>query len=200
MSYSDFSLRELVEQFGLTTQEDTRLFPGVQPVQPSALLRSTLDDAVPLALALQTEKARSEMIIAPILLEVRRLCHPRISLFSGVEFNVDQPRGLSGFCDYLLARSPEQLFVRAPVLAIVEAKNDNVRAGYAQCTAEMIAAQIFNQRTEQQGPVYGAVTTGNVWRFLRLEGTQLTIDKDEYYIDRVDVLLGLILFICALSS
>ncbi len=197
MSYSDFSLRELVEQFGLTTQEDISLFSGVKPVQPSALLRSTLDDAMPLALALQTEKARSEMIIAPILLEVRRLAKPRISLFSGVEFNVDQPRGLNGVCDYLIGRSPEQLFVRAPVLAVVEAKNDNVRAGYAQCAAEMIAAQIFNKRAEQESPVYGSVTTGNVWRFLRLDGSTLTIDKDEYYIDRVDLLLGLILSICA---
>lgn len=197
MAYSDFTLRELVEQFGLNTQEDASLFSGVQPVQPSVLLRSTLDDAMPLALALQTEKARSEMIIAPILLEVRRLTNKRISLFSGVEFNVDQPRGLNGVCDYLLSRSPEQLFVRAPVLAVVEAKNDNVRAGYAQCTAEMIAAQIFNKRAEQERTVFGAVTTGNVWRFLRLDGTCLTIDKDEYYIDRVEVLLGIILTICA---
>jgi len=111
----------------------------------SALLRDYLRDAAPLALAFSTEKARSEMIIALILLEVRRQRKGEVSLFSGADFNVDPERGLVGFCDYLLSLSREQLSVEAPVVAVVEAKNENLRLGTPQCIAEMVAARL--QRT-----------------------------------------------------
>ena len=62
------------------------------------------------------------------------------------------PKGLSGFCDYLISMSPEQLFIEAPVVTIVEAafpggakERDKIESGLAQCMAEMIAAQLFNQ-------------------------------------------------------
>ena len=62
----------------------------------SDLLRQTLQENVPLALDISTEKAHSEFIIAPVLLEVRRQLDHRISLFSGVEFNVNPEQGLRG--------------------------------------------------------------------------------------------------------
>ena len=73
------------------------------------MLRSVLDEYVPLAIVDRTEKARSELIIAPILVEVRRLTGRRISLFSGIEFNVGAEAGLIGYCDFILSRSPLQL-------------------------------------------------------------------------------------------
>ena len=123
---------------------------------------------LPLATAINTEKSRSEFLIAPILAELRRLANYQISLFSGTEFNVDKEKGLVGYCDYLISFSKEQYFVRSPIMAIVEAKNENIKNGLGQCIAEMIAAQRFN---EQEGNEitenYGVITSGTIWKFLK---------------------------------
>ena len=119
------------------------------------------------------------MIIAPILLELRRQLNYQISLFSGVDFNVDSERGLNGVCDFLVSRSKEQLFVRAPVITIVEAKNENLKPGFGQCVAEMLAGQLFNEREGNAiKTIYGGVTIGTVWRFLFASFLNIAI---EYY-------------------
>jgi hypothetical protein len=195
MTYSDFTLPEVTRRFDLTFDEQHDVFASVPAVKPSDFLRTALAENVPLALAIQTEKARSELIIAPILVEVRKQLQRRVSLFSGVDFIVEPTLGLNGVCDYLFSRSPEQLFIRAPVAAIVEAKNENIKAGIAQCIAAMVAAQLFNEREATGIPtVYGAVTTGNLWKFLQLEHKLVRIDLPEYYIDRIDAILGILLF------
>ncbi|WP_338043173.1 hypothetical protein [Okeania hirsuta] len=85
------------------------------------------------------------MIISPIIVELRKYFNRQISLFSGTEFNVDKSKGLTGRCDFIISYSPKQLEVTAPVVKIVEAKNDNIKSGLAQCIAEMVAAQLFNR-------------------------------------------------------
>lgn len=193
MAYNDFTLDALKQQFGLRTDERGDHFAGVAPVAISGWLRETLDQNLPLALAIGTEKARSELVIMPVLLEAHRQTGQGFSLFSGVDFTVDFDRGLRGVCDFLLSLSPEQWTVEAPVVAIVEAKNDNIKPGVAQCLAEMLAAQTFNaQRGNDIPTVYGVVTTGSVWRFLRLEGDVGFIDRTEYYIAQVDRIVGVL--------
>jgi hypothetical protein len=141
---------------------------------------------------MNTGKARSEMIIAPILMEVVRQSGRQVNLFSGVPLDVDRERGLNGACDYLLARSPERFFLSHPVVAVVEAKREDIVSGLGQCVAAMVAAQLFNaQRGEEPAPVYGAVTTGNVWRFLQLDGSVAAIDLPEYYLHQVGKILGI---------
>ena len=100
---------------------------------------------------------------------------------------------MSGFCDFIISRSPEQLFIQSPVITIVEAKNDNIQSGLGQCIAEMIAAQIFNER--QGNPIkniYGVVTTGSVWQFLKLTEQRIEVDLDEYFINNVGKILGIL--------
>jgi hypothetical protein len=193
MAYSDFTLPEVTRRFQLTFDEQHDLFARVGEIAPSEALRMMLDENVPLALAIQTEKARSEFIIAPILLELRRIVEKRISLFSGVDFTVDPAQGLNGVCDYIVSRSREQLFIRAPIIIIIEAKNENIKAGIAQCTAALVAAQLFNER-EGTGisTAYGIVTTGNIWRFLKFEGRTVSIDHPEYYIDNIGSILAIL--------
>jgi hypothetical protein len=193
MSYSEFSLSDATKGFGLARNEETDLFSSVPEVPPSDWLRATLDRTVPLALAIHTEKARSELIVAPFLVELRVHAKDRVSFFSGVSFDVDPARGLNGVCDFIVCRGPEQLFIEAPVLAVVEAKNDNIKGGLAQCIAEMVAAQAFNGK-EGTGitTVHGVVTTGSNWKFLRLTGTTVWIDVPEYYIDRAGKILGIL--------
>jgi hypothetical protein len=198
MAYSDFTLPEVTKRFHLTLDERFDLFAPVEAIQPSRLLAETLEENIPLALAIQTEKARSEFIIAPILVEVRRLLDRRISLFSGVDFTVDASKGLNGICDYIISQSREQLFIKAPVITIIEAKNENIKAGIAQCTAALLAARLFNEREGNSiDVVYGAVTTGNIWRFIKLEDTTVSIDRIEYYLDNVDIILAILLRIAS---
>ena len=194
MAYSDFTLSELKKLFSLTINETVDLFAAVPPVECSEHLAFTLKENLPLATAINTEKARSEMIIAPILIEVRRRLNYQVSLFSGVDFNVDTARGLNGICDFLVSRSSEQLFISAPVLTIVEAKNENIKAGLGQCVAEMIAAQLFNKREGNEIiTLYGTVTTGTIWNFLKLEGQVVSIDLSEYFIGNANKILGVLL-------
>lgn len=198
MAYSDFTLERALKDFSLTLVENVALFPNAGEVPVSDFLRAILVENTPLALAIHTEKARSEMIVAPILIELRRMQDHRISLFSGIDFSVDKDRGLAGYCDYILSRSAEQLMLKAPIVTVVEAKNDNVKSGYGQCAAGMVAAQIFNQKNEQNEPViYGVVTTGSIWKFLRLEGTTLWIDSQEFYLDNLERIQWILLSIVA---
>jgi len=194
MAYSDFTLEGVCRAFDLDLNEKEDLFEGVAGITVAQLLRAVLDEYVPLATAIHTEKARSEFIVAPILAEVRRLMNHRVSLFSGVDFNVAPAQGLNGTCDFILAASPVQLFLRAPVLTVVEAKNDNIKSGLGQCVAEMVAARIFNER-EEVGPetIYGAVTTGTNWRFLKLQSGSVYIDRFEYYLDHLEKILAILL-------
>ncbi|RUR73893.1 hypothetical protein PCC6912_54340 [Chlorogloeopsis fritschii PCC 6912] len=144
-------------------------------------------------MAINTEKARSEMIITPILQEVRRKANYQISLFYGMDFNVDAERGLNGYCDFVISRSKEQLTINAPVMIIVEAKNENIKGGLGQYMAAMLAAQIFHEQEENEiKTIYGAVTTGDIWKFLKLEGTYLFIDLNNYYIKELNKIIGIL--------
>jgi len=194
MAYSDFDLKKVRHAFGLQIAEQPDLFANVPPVQPSAMLADTLAETAHLAMAIHTEKARSEMLITPVLLDLWRQAQAQISLFSGTEFTVDEARGLTGYCDYILSRSKEQLTINAPVVMIVEAKNENIKGGLGQCVAEMIAAQLFNEREGNAiDSIYGAVTTGEIWKFLKLVGAVASIDLSDYYLVRdVPKILGIL--------
>ncbi|MGB3239015.1 MAG: hypothetical protein WBB29_12015 [Geitlerinemataceae cyanobacterium] len=194
MAYSDFSLARVKNDFGLVLEESHDLFAATPPVSSSDLLKTILNDYVPLAISISTEKARSEFLIAPILAEVRRLLNKQVSLFLGKDFTVDSERGLVGFCDYIISGSQEQLFISAPVMTIFEAKKEDIIGGLGQCAAAMVAARCFNQNqgTEVER-IYGAVTTGTNWKFLIFEETTLYIDSVEYYINQVDKILGILL-------
>jgi hypothetical protein len=194
MAYSEFTLAKVRDTLALNLDEKRNLFQDIAGVQISDLLKRLLDENLGLATAINSEKARSEFLIAPIMSEIRRQLNYQISLFSGTEFNVNPIQGLSGFCDFILSASSEQYFISAPVVTIIEAKNENIIAGLGQCAATMLAAQIFNQRAGNQIPViYGAVTSGTNWRFLTLEQNTVRIDSIEYYVKEVDKIIGILL-------
>lgn len=193
MSYSDFTLDELKTQFNLTFQERVELFQSIVPISPSALLTETLAENLQLALEIDTEKARSELIVAPILVELRKHFNREISLFSGTEFNIDKTKGLSGRCDFIISHSPEQLIVTAPVATLVEAKNDNIKSGIPQSIAEMLAAQLFNQQKNNNIPcIYGIITTGSIWKFIKLVENKVYLESREHFINNLELILGIL--------
>jgi hypothetical protein len=194
MSYKDFTLEKVRKQLGLTLESDRDLFSQtIRPLPLAEPFVSYLNYSVPLALAINTEKARSEMIIAPMLIELKRLLNDQISLFSGIEFNVDPEQDLTGFCDFIISLSRQQLYLSVPAFIVFEAKNENIKGGLGQCLAAMQAAQIFNEREGNAVPqIYGAVTTGNQWKFLSLKDQTAYIDLKDYYIDRIDDIMGIL--------
>jgi len=182
----------VIQGVGLTYFE-ADLFGAIARIPLPDEFVDRLHAGVDLGLAIDTEKARSEFIIAPVLLEYRRISDGAFGIFSGVEFNVDASRGLNGFCDFILTRSRLQSVLTTPVVSIVEAKNDNVRNGLGQCIATMVAAHEFNAKSATPvGRVHGVVTTGSAWKFLRLSGADLTLDTNEFYISEPGRIMGIL--------
>lgn len=185
-SYEQFTLPVVQEMFQLVLDERTNWTGRIEPVEPSLRLLQDLEDNVLLALATNTEKARSELIIMPILNELRR--RKNVVVFSGKTFNVNEELGLKGRCDFIVTASDELYYIKAPVLTIVEAKNESIVSGLGQCLATMVAAQMFNQKDV----VYGAVTTGDRWKFLHLNKSLVSIAPVEYSLDNLGKILGVL--------
>jgi hypothetical protein len=193
MAYSDFSLAKVSKIFELKILDAVNMFSAIPELESSNFLVETLLYTVPLAISSNTEKARSEMIIAPILIELRKQLNSEISFFSGIDFTIDPEKGLNGNCDFLISRSPELLILTAPVIIIVEAKKENINGGLGQCVAEMLGARIFNEREGNDIPaIFGAVTSGTNWRFLKLKDQVIEIDLTEYYLRDVNKILGIL--------
>jgi hypothetical protein len=190
-SYSKFTFSDLSD-LGIRT-EIVDLFKGdiIAPVQPSAWLLETLKRGS--AFSLNTEKAKSEFIIAPVLNELHQNNQDVFAVYSGFNFTVDAAQGLQGFCDFLLAKLPLNIIPDTPIIAVVEAKlNDSLSAAIPQCAAEMYATRLWNEKRNQPLKViYGTVTTGDNWLFLRMkEGKVVEVDNRNYTLSQLDSLLG----------
>ncbi len=192
MAYNNFTLESVTEQFDLSLAVDAfcQNFPAIDP---SATFAAIFSEWFPLAQQAKSEKAKSELLVSPILLESRKLAGNKVELFSGEEFSVDRDRGLNGFCDFLLSKSATPYIIDAPVMMLVEAKKGELDLGLGQCIAEMIAAKIFNESKGRPiTPIFGCVTSGKLWQFLKLENLAVTIDPSEYPVLPVARILGIL--------
>jgi hypothetical protein len=187
MAFTDFTLEAVETELGVTAHPGV-VFPNLPEVSaPSWLIEGLARGR---ELALVSEKARSEFIVAPVLLGVRELSGGRLSILSGQRLDVDPERRLLGECDFILALSEPLPRLRAPLVTIVEARKNDIEAGLGQCIAQMVAAQLFNERAGSRGVVYGCVTTGEDWQFLRLDGQTVLIDTKRRYINDVGSILA----------
>ncbi|WP_199249944.1 hypothetical protein [[Phormidium] sp. ETS-05] len=193
MAYSDFTVTKVKQEFNLTIREEIGIWEDIAELNSSAALAETLRYNLPMALASNSEKARSEMIITPILIELRKQVKNQFNLFSGVDFNVDVTKGLNGTCDFILSKSPAYFAIEAPIITIVEAKKENLNSGLGQCIAEMVAARIFNEKSGNDiRDISGVVTSGTNWRFLKLEGQVVKVDLTEYFLSDLNKILGIL--------
>ena len=187
MAYADFDIEMAESRLGVVVHT-ADLFPGLVSHPVPAWLIDQLKRASTLPFV--SEKARSELVISPILLAVREMSSDRMSVLSGIRFDVQPDQGLVGECDFLLSLSDPLPVVRPPVITLVEAKKQDIDAGLGQCIAQMVAARIFNERHEKTGPVFGCVTTAEIWQFLRLDGSAVKLDPTRRLISEVGELLG----------
>ncbi len=200
MSYSRLKLAEIKARLGVDRTANHKLFNDVPSRQVSAHLHQTLADNLDLAQNIATEKARSELLIMPVFVELYKQTQGRISLFSGVEFNIDKAQDLVGVVDFLLARSTSRSVVEAPVVAVTEAKRDDFDKGATQCLGEMVAARIFNQRHNYEMEVFGVITNGTVWQFARFVREDLVEVSGDFTIQDVAKIMGILWFMTGLES
>lgn len=164
-----------------------------QILTPSALLIDAMKDTE--RMPLNSEKAKSEILIYPIIRELVRR-NKNISVFSGYAFNIKGQKDLSGAPDFLISARPQTIELNSPIFCLVESKNKSTNDGLAQCAAEMYAARLYNQQTnEPYETIYGAVTDAYNWIFLKLEGNSIFVDTKRYYLNELPKLLGILQFI-----
>lgn len=198
MSYSNFTLELVVSSFNLTINTDRLFFADIPPVAPSGYLQQTLDRELLWSLQVGTEIARREGIIHPIMMELRS---DRVAVFSGKDFTVDESVGLNGYCDYIVSLDPSQALIQSPVAIIAEAKKGELDSGMGQCVAGMVGALKFNQQKQKPiETIYGTVTNGSIWRFMKLTGELLEIDFSEYSVPPVDRVLGILKYMIGANT
>ncbi|MBM3235145.1 hypothetical protein FJZ31_02480 [Candidatus Poribacteria bacterium] len=190
MTYGDFTLDTVRKLLGITITQQ-RLFDKIAPVAISSWLQEALDNGMPLAFG--SEKARSEFIVTPILLTIRALNHNSFSIYSGQRLDADSDKGLTGECDFILTRTSPLPIIQSPIVTIVEAKKNDIEGGLGQCAAQMVGARHFNQREDSDiETIFGCVTTGEAWQFLKLGNDIIYIDSGRYYINQAEELLGVL--------
>lgn len=189
MGYSNYKkLKQVVDKFGLKVRHAI-LFKDIEPITPSTWLTQTL--AIAYSIPMSNEKVKSERVISPILSEVHQLYKDKLTLFSGEELNVNSLDDLNGACDFFFSAVPNAYLLEAPIVSMTEAKDEDMDYGIAQCTAQMIGAQIFNKESNFAiDTIWGCATTAIEWKFLKLEGKTLYVDEHSFTTERIDKLIG----------
>lgn len=143
-----------------------------------------------------SDLAICQNLIYPVIKEIWKIYREHFIVWSQKFLNYDDNNEeISLFSQYILAkRSPlGKVVFDQPYFILVEAKQDNFETGWAQCLAEMIAAQRLNG--EYQIIIFGIVSNGITWQFGKLEGEQFTRNSTYYTIQDLDKLFRAVNFI-----
>ncbi len=161
-----YETEDILAELGYTfSRERIKLPQSTRQPERLPSLRQQIEELLPLV-ALSSETARREILVAPVLGELARFCHCQMRL----EYPLNVNYRLKGNLDYLL-RSDQ---IKSQTFLVVEAKNDDFSRGFTQLSAELIAlAQV-----EEIDILYGAVTIGDAWRFGKLTVQPQHITQD----------------------
>lgn len=178
MGYSKYKkLKTVTKKFDLSSRF-VSLFETerIDSIEPSEWLKISLKRAY--SNPPSNEKAKSERIVSPILLEVLEEYNTRISFFSGEAIDISAADNLAGPCDFFFALTPPMPYLECPIISIAEAKNEDLEWGLAQCAAQVYAAMLLNKQENKNIPVlYGCSTTGEAWQFFKFENSTFYIDR-----------------------
>jgi hypothetical protein len=188
MSYTDFDIPKVEKELGLKVAIK-KIEWNFEPVVASDWLLKSLENGEKNAFV--SEKARSEFIVAPILLAAKEISNDEFQIFSGQTLNVDVNLGLTGECDFILSKTYPTPVLKSPIISLVEAKKNDIELGLGQCIAQMFAARVFNHKSENNfKAIFGCVTTGENWQFLKLEENNVIVDSERFYLSEVENILG----------
>ncbi len=171
MAYKDFnSMSDVCDMFDCDVVDSQ--FVEEKKIEVHPVLMEFIQESFHNQISFKNEYVICERIISPILNIVSK--NSKLPVWSHVPFNVDEQ--LSGTPDYLfaLARRGGDEY-KLPIACLGEAKKDiPIQKTYGQVAAEMIAAQKNNKNPDI--PIFGLITSGTVWLFLKLEGNLFTKD------------------------
>jgi hypothetical protein len=189
MAYTSFKTLDQIKTTFKIGHKKQSLFLSVTNTLPGEWLKEGLKIAA--KTPIRSEKSRSELIVMPVLLEICNKNNDSFTLFSGENLDADAKLGLKGECDFIISQSPDLIEIEAPIVQIVEAKKQDFDTGIPQCAAQMIGAKIFNEKRNKNIPIiYGCVTTGEEWLFMKLENNLIVVDNRKYNIANLPMILG----------
>ncbi len=190
MAFSNYTLTDLHEKFGVVNRQK-QLFEQVNPISISDWFNTTLKKIK--KLPIRSEKARSEAIVFPMLTELTERNQHRIIFYSGEHLEADKKNKLNGECDFIVSKNIGSYELNVPIFALVEAKKNDFDEGVPQCAAQMLGAQIYNQKMKQPiSTIFGCVTTAEQWLFMQLENNVLYIDNQKYSLEKPEIILGIL--------
>lgn len=188
MAYTDFTFADLREKFGLVY--DIKLFfSKILPIQASDLLLQQLE--LSKHFSLRSEKIKSEFLIVPVLAFVKIRNEDFAQLLSGENLPADRKQKLNGEVDYIWVGEKNAPELQSPIISVCEAKKGSIEDSLAQCAAQMYGARVFNQKHKNNiETIYGCVSTGTEWQFMKLEGQTIWKDTKIYTLSNLPELLG----------
>ncbi|MEB3292655.1 MAG: hypothetical protein VKJ24_05815 [Synechococcales bacterium] len=162
--YADlaFETADILMEFGVTLVNQALPSPHPAPID-SQSLQAELQENLTLVNP-SSEIARRECLIFPIL---KRICQAKkVSL--RIEYPVRVDAWLKGSFDYFIPDDDH--------LLVIEAKNADLARGFTQLAVELIALDRWT--THSSSILFGAVTTGDTWKFGSFHRRDRFITKD----------------------
>jgi hypothetical protein len=188
MSYTDFDIPRVRKDLHLEVVVQ-KIDWQLEIIPPSDWLLKSLEKGERNAFV--SEKARSEFIVTPILLAAQEILNYEVQIFSGQTLDVEPSIGLTGECDFILSKTKPTPALKSPIVSLVEAKKNDIELGLGPWIAQMFAAKIFNRENgEDFQTIFGCVTTGEDWQFLKLEKDTAIVDSERFYLSEVEKILG----------
>jgi len=186
LTFSGMTWNILKERYGIRLC-DAFLFGDCAPLQPTPTLVETIRRA--LRFRLVNERARAHRLVDPVLAELEMLYEGKITTIPEMSLEVKDVEGLSGYPDFVISAGRADTIL--PILAILEAKKEDIDSGLPQCAAELYASYLLDQGVPKR--LYGCVTVGTEWHFLYLDGEakQVGLDREAHLITDLPRLLGI---------
>lgn len=191
--FTDFTLPDVKEIFGLEEQE-ANLFENVESISPSEWLKETL--SMSRKRKLNNEKIRSEALVYPIACEIEKRNDYEIRLFSGENVNFNEEKGLKGELDFAFT-TKKTTYLETPIFTIIEAKNADINKHWGQIVAQMVGAKEENAKEGNDlKAIFGCISTGEDWQFVKLEDKSIHIDQRPFSIyTELEKILGIFQYI-----
>jgi hypothetical protein len=158
------SAQDLVKEFGYSfSRKRLNLSQYQGELDYLDLLEKRLNEVLPY-FDLANETSRREVLVSPIILDLVHYTKSQVR----IEYQIKVNEQLQGFLDYLIENEQK--------LLVIEAKKQDLDYGLTQLTAELIALDQWDKK-EQQTHIIGAVTTGQIWQFARLDRNQKHLEQ-----------------------
>jgi hypothetical protein len=159
-----FSPEDILAELGYGYERERLELPKVESVAHNSEELQRVIERNLRQVKLLSEDARKQAIIAPVLLEVCEITQTQLN----IEYAINVSDQLKGSLDYYIDKGQS--------LLVIEAKQADLSRGFIQLAVELIA---IDQWINSEQPIlYGAVTTGEDWRFATYNRQEKQITED----------------------